>query len=82
MDKDTTTLVEGAGSREALEGRIKQLRAQIGETTSDYDREKLQERLAKLVGGVAVIRMGAATETEMNEKKAGGAPEDFDEDMY
>jgi chaperonin GroEL len=70
MDKDSTTLVEGAGSREALEGRIKQLRAQIEETTSDYDREKLQERLAKLVGGVAVIRMGAATETEMKEKKA------------
>jgi chaperonin GroEL len=62
--------VEGAGSREALEGRIKQLRVQIEETTSDYDREKLQERLAKLVGGVAVIRMGAATETEMKEKKA------------
>jgi chaperonin GroEL len=70
MDKDSTTLVEGAGSREALEGRIKQIRAQIEETTSDYDREKLQERLAKLVGGVAVIRMGAATETEMKEKKA------------
>ncbi len=70
IDKDSTTLVEGAGSREALEGRIKQLRVQIEETTSDYDREKLQERLAKLVGGVAVIRMGAATETEMKEKKA------------
>jgi len=70
IDKDTTTIVDGAGSREALEGRIKQLRAQIEETTSDYDREKLQERLAKLVGGVAVINIGAATETEMKEKKA------------
>jgi chaperonin GroEL len=70
IDKDATTIVDGAGSRESIEGRVKQLRAQIEETTSDYDREKLQERLAKLVGGVAVIRMGAATETEMKEKKA------------
>ncbi len=70
VDKDNTTIVEGGGSREALEGRVKQLRVQIEETTSDYDREKLQERLAKLVGGVAVINVGAATETEMKEKKA------------
>jgi chaperonin GroEL len=70
IDKDNTTLVEGAGKKQAIEGRVKQLRAQIEETTSDYDREKLQERLAKLVGGVAVIRVGAATETEMKEKKA------------
>jgi chaperonin GroEL len=70
IDKDNTTIVEGAGSRAAIEGRVKQLRAQIEDTTSDYDREKLQERLAKLVGGVAVIRVGAATETEMKEKKA------------
>ncbi len=70
IDKDNTTIVEGGGSKEAIEGRVKQLRAQIEETTSDYDREKLQERLAKLVGGVAVIRVGAATETEMKEKKA------------
>jgi len=70
IDKDNTTIVEGGGSREAIEGRVKQLRTQIEETTSDYDREKLQERLAKLVGGVAVIRVGAATETEMKEKKA------------
>ncbi|HEX15829.1 MAG TPA: chaperonin GroEL [Deltaproteobacteria bacterium] len=70
IDKDTTTIVEGAGSKEAIEGRVKQIRTQIEETTSDYDREKLQERLAKLVGGVAVIRVGAATETEMKEKKA------------
>ena len=70
IDKDNTTIVEGAGSSEAIQGRVKQLRAQIEETTSDYDREKLQERLAKLVGGVAVIRVGAATETEMKEKKA------------
>jgi chaperonin GroEL len=70
IDKDNTTLVEGAGKRADIEGRVKQLRTQIEETTSDYDREKLQERLAKLVGGVAVIRMGAATETEMKEKKA------------
>ena len=70
IDKDTTTIVDGAGSKEALEGRVKMLRAQVEETTSDYDREKLQERLAKLVGGVAVINVGAATETEMKEKKA------------
>jgi len=70
IDKDNTTIVEGAGKREALDGRVKQLRVQIEETTSDYHREKLQERLAKLVGGVAVIKVGAATETEMKEKKA------------
>lgn len=70
VDKDNTTVVDGAGSREAIEGRIKQIRAQIEETTSDYDREKLQERLAKIVGGVAVIKVGAATEVEMKEKKA------------
>jgi chaperonin GroEL len=70
IDKDNTTVVDGAGSRSALEGRVKQIRAQIEETTSDYDREKLQERLAKLIGGVAVINVGAATETEMKEKKA------------
>ncbi len=70
VDKDNTTLVEGAGSTKEIEGRIKQIRAQIEETTSDYDREKLQERLAKLAGGVAVIKVGAATETEMKEKKA------------
>ena len=70
IDKDNTTIVEGGGSRKAIEGRVKQIRAQIEETTSDYDREKLQERLAKIVGGVAVIKVGAATETEMKEKKA------------
>jgi chaperonin GroEL len=70
VDKDNTTLVDGAGSQKAIEGRIKQLRGQIEETTPDYDREKLQERLAKLAGGVAVIKVGAATETEMKEKKA------------
>ena len=70
IDKDNTTIVDGAGKREAIEGRLKQLRTQIDETTSDYDREKMQERLAKLVGGVAVINIGAATETEMKEKKA------------
>ncbi len=70
IDKDTTTIVDGAGSKEKIEGRVKQIRAQIEETTSDYDREKLQERLAKLIGGVAVIHVGAATETEMKEKKA------------
>jgi chaperonin GroEL len=70
IDKDNTTIIDGAGARAALEGRVKQIRAQIDETTSDYDREKLQERLAKLVGGVAVIKVGAATETEMKEKKA------------
>jgi len=70
IDKDNTTLIDGAGKKADIEGRIKQIRAQIEETTSDYDREKLQERLAKLVGGVAVIRVGAATEIEMKEKKA------------
>jgi chaperonin GroEL len=70
IDKDNTTIVEGAGKESSIQGRIKQLRAQIDETTSDYDREKLQERLAKLAGGVAVIKVGAATETEMKEKKA------------
>ena len=70
IDKDNTTIVEGAGTAQAIEGRVKQLRTQVEDTTSDYDREKLQERLAKLVGGVAVIKVGAATETEMKEKKA------------
>jgi chaperonin GroEL len=70
IDKDNTTIVEGAGTSSAIEGRVRQLRAQVEDTTSDYDREKLQERLAKLVGGVAVIKVGAATETEMKEKKA------------
>jgi chaperonin GroEL len=70
IDKDNTTIVEGSGKKDAIEGRVKQIRVQIDETTSDYDREKLQERLAKLVGGVAVIKVGAATETEMKEKKA------------
>ena len=70
IDKDNTTIIEGEGTKDAIEGRVKQLRAQIEETSSDYDREKLQERLAKLVGGVAVIKVGAATETEMKEKKA------------
>jgi len=70
IDKENTTIIEGAGTAKAIEGRVKQLRTQIDETTSDYDREKLQERLAKLVGGVAVIKVGAATETEMKEKKA------------
>jgi len=70
IDKDNTTIVEGAGTSASIEGRVKQIRAQVEETTSDYDREKLQERLAKLVGGVAVIKVGAATETEMKEKKA------------
>ncbi|GAH61252.1 unnamed protein product, partial [marine sediment metagenome] len=68
-DKDTTTIVEGKGSEEDIKGRIKQIKAQIEETTSDYDREKLQERQAKLVGGVAVIKVGAATEVELKEKK-------------
>ena len=63
IDKDNTTIVEGGGTTAAIEGRVKQLRAQVEDTTSDYDREKLQERLAKLVGGVAVIKVGAATET-------------------
>jgi len=70
IDKDNTTIVDGAGTKDALEGRVKQIRVQVEETTSDYDREKLQERLAKLIGGVAVINVGAATETEMKEKKA------------
>jgi chaperonin GroEL len=70
VDKDNTTIVEGAGKAEAIEGRVKQIRKEIEETTSDYDREKLQERLAKLVGGVAVIKVGAATEAELKEKKA------------
>ncbi len=70
IDKDNTTIIDGGGKKAAIEGRIKQIRAQIDETTSDYDREKLQERLAKLVGGVAVIKVGAATEVEMKEKKA------------
>src|SRR5436309_16116354 len=70
IDKDNTTIVEGNGKQSDIEGRVKTLRAQIEETSSDYDREKLQERLAKLVGGVAVIKVGAATETEMKEKKA------------
>src|SRR6266478_6479260 len=70
VDKDNTTLIDGAGKKADIEGRIKQIRAQIEETTSDYDREKLQERLAKLIGGVAVIKVGAATEVEMKEKKA------------
>src|SRR5438128_7628651 len=70
VDKDNTTIVEGAGKPADIQGRVKQLRAQVEDTTSDYDREKLQERLAKLVGGVAIIKVGAATETEMKEKKA------------
>src|SRR6202043_2704729 len=70
IDKDNTTIVEGKGKHGDVEGRVKEIRAQIEKTTSDYDREKLQERLAKLVGGVAVIKVGAATETEMKEKKA------------
>src|SRR5262250_229941 len=70
IDKDNTTIVEGAGTTEAIQGRVKQLRVQVEDTTSDYDREKLQERLAKLVGGVAILKVGAATATEMKEKKA------------
>jgi chaperonin GroEL len=70
IDRDNTTIIDGGGDRAAIEGRVKQIRVQVDETTSDYDREKLQERLAKLVGGVAVIRVGAATEVEMKEKKA------------
>src|SRR5205085_1066194 len=70
INKDNTTIVEGGGTSAAIEGRVKQLRVQVEDTTSDYDREKLQERLAKLVGGVAIIKVGAATETEMKEKKA------------
>jgi len=70
VDKDTTTIIDGAGDQKSIQGRVKQLRSQIEETTSDYDREKLQERLAKLAGGVAIIKVGASTETEMKEKKA------------
>jgi len=70
IDKDNTTIIDGAGKKADIEGRVKQIRAQVEETTSDYDKEKLQERLAKLVGGVAVINVGAATESEMKEKKA------------
>ncbi|HWZ56188.1 MAG TPA: TCP-1/cpn60 chaperonin family protein, partial [Verrucomicrobiae bacterium] len=70
IDKDNTTIVEGAGKSSEIEGRVKQIRTQVEDTTSDYDKEKLQERLAKLVGGVAVIKVGAATETELKEKKA------------
>jgi chaperonin GroEL len=70
IDKDNTTIIDGAGSKKDIEGRVSEIRKQVEETTSDYDREKLQERLAKLVGGVAVIKVGAATETEMKEKKA------------
>src|SRR5580765_1004045 len=70
LDKDNTTIVDGAGEKKAIEGRIEEIRKQIETTTSDYDKEKLQERLAKLVGGVAVVKVGAATETEMKEKKA------------
>jgi chaperonin GroEL len=70
IDKDATTLIEGAGATAAIEGRVKQLRAQAEDASSDYDREKLQERLAKVVGGIAVIKVGAATETEMKERKA------------
>jgi chaperonin GroEL len=70
VDKDNTTIIDGGGAQKDIEGRIKQLRAQVEETASDYDREKLQERLAKLAGGVAIIKVGAATETEMKEKKA------------
>jgi chaperonin GroEL len=70
VDKDNTTIIDGAGQKKAIEGRINELRAQIEKTTSDYDREKLEERLAKLAGGVAVVKVGAATETEMKEKKA------------
>src|SRR5439155_26789537 len=70
IDKDNTTIVEGAGKTSDIQARVKQIRAQIEETTSDYDREKLQERLAKLVGGVAVIRVGAAPETDSEDKKA------------
>jgi chaperonin GroEL len=70
VDKDNTTIIDGAGAKKEIEGRCNEIRKQIEETTSDYDREKLQERLAKLVGGVAVVKVGAATETEMKEKKA------------
>jgi chaperonin GroEL len=70
IDKDNTTIVEGEGKKEDVQARIKQIRTQVEDTTSDYDREKLQERLAKMVGGVALIKVGAATETELKEKKA------------
>jgi chaperonin GroEL len=70
VDKDNTTIIEGAGSAAAIEGRVKQLRMQIDDATSDYDREKLQERLSKITGGVAVVKVGAATESEMKEKKS------------
>ena len=70
IDKDNTTIIDGGGNTDDLQGRVKTLKAQVEDTTSDYDREKLQERLAKLVGGVAVIKVGAATETELKEKKA------------
>ena len=70
IDKDNTTIIAGAGKASEIEGRIKQFRTQIDDSSSDYDKEKLQERLAKLVGGVAVIKVGAATETELKEKKA------------
>jgi chaperonin GroEL len=70
IDKENTTIIEGAGAHEAIQGRVKQIRNQVEQSTSDYDKEKLQERLAKLVGGVAVIKVGAASETEMKEKKA------------
>ena len=70
IDKDNTTIIEGGGKASEIEGRVRQIRAQVEDTTSDYDKEKLQERLAKLVGGVAVIKVGAATETELKEKKA------------
>jgi chaperonin GroEL len=70
IDKDTTTIIDGGGDPKDLQARVKTLKAQIEDSTSDYDREKLQERLAKLVGGVAIIRVGAATETELKEKKA------------
>jgi chaperonin GroEL len=70
INKDTTTIVDGAGTSDSIAGRVKQLRAQVEDTSSDYDREKLQERLAKLVGGVAIIKVGAATESELKEKKA------------
>src|SRR4026209_2011149 len=70
IDKDTTTIIEGAGTTSAIEGRVKQIRTQVADTPSDYGRERLQERLAKLVGGVAIIKVGAATEAEMKEKKA------------
>src|SRR5207249_2950909 len=81
IDKDNTTIVEGAGTSAAIEGRVKQLRAQVEDTTSDYDREKLQERLAKLVGGVAIIKVGAATETEMKDEDGFNALTDTYENL-